>query len=253
MSTVRLSTLTLPAADLGPANPLPPLTSAELPTAAPRVAGAGEDMARNLGYGKVHSILPYTVQDGYSRELVETALTTAVVENDVLRAEFLLDHGGRMWSLVHRPTGRELLHRNPILQLGNLGLRNAWFAGGVEWNLGTTGHTGLTCAPVHAGRVVRADGIEVLRLWEWERIRELVYQLDIWAPPGSEVLYVQVRITNPKPQPTPVYWWSNMAVPQTPGLRVSAPATRAWRGQDGRSLDHVDAPDRRPVHHGRCQ
>ena len=242
MSTVRLSTMTMPATGLGADNPLPPLTSAELPGPAPRVASAGEEMTRNLSYGKVRSILPYTLQDGYSRELIDTELTTAVVQNDVIRAEFLLDFGGRMWSLVHLPTGRELLHRNPTLQLGNLALRNAWFAGGVEWNLGTTGHTALTCAPMHAGRVVRADGIEVLRLWEWERMRELVYQLDIWAPPGSAVLYVQVRITNPKPEATPVYWWSNIAVPQTQDVRVSAPAASAWRGQDGSVLDYVDAP-----------
>jgi hypothetical protein len=237
----------MPAAALGAENPLPPLTSADLRTAVPRVASAGEQMARNLAYGKVSSILPYTLQDGYSRDLVDTTLTTAIVQNEVIRAEFLLDFGGRMWSLVHLPTGRELLHRNPTLQLGNLALRNAWFAGGVEWNLGTTGHTGLTCAPMHAARVVRTDGIEVLRLWEWERMRELVYQLDIWAPPGSEVLFVQVRISNPKPHATPVYWWSNMAVPLTSEVRVSAPAARAWLGQDESGLDYVVAPSGDPL------
>ncbi|WP_344841667.1 DUF5107 domain-containing protein [Nonomuraea dietziae] len=50
--------------------------------------------------------------------------------------------GGRLWSLVELSTGRELLHRNPVIQPANLALRDAWFAGGVEWNLGTTGPTG---------------------------------------------------------------------------------------------------------------
>ena len=165
----------------------------------------------------------------------------------MIRAEFLLDFGGRMWSLIHKPTGRELLYRNPNLQLANLALRNAWFAGGVEWNLGTTGHTALTCAPMHAARVTRHDGVDVLRLWEWERLRGLVYQLDIWAPPGSEVLLVQVRIANPQPAATPVYWWSNMAVPETPDTRVVVPATHAWRGHDGRSLQYVPAPSGDPL------
>jgi Domain of unknown function (DUF5107) len=49
--------------------------------------------------------------------------------------------GGRLWSLVHKPTGRELLHRNPNFWPANLALRNAWVAGGVEWNLGTIGHS----------------------------------------------------------------------------------------------------------------
>ena len=224
MSTVFLSTMTIPASALGPDNPLPPLTPSGLTTGPVQVESVGEQMARNLAYGQVTSILPYTVQDGYSRELVMTDLATAVVENDVIRAEFLLDFGGRMWSLIHKPTGRELLHRNPNLQLGNLALRNAWFAGGVEWNLGTTGHTALTCAPMHAARVTRPDGVDVLRLWEWERLRGLVYQLDIWAPPGSEVLLVQVRITNPQPEATPgvlVVQHGRPGNPGHPGRRAS--------------------------------
>ncbi|RBQ18321.1 DUF5107 domain-containing protein [Spongiactinospora rosea] len=246
MSTVRLSSLTVPMADLGEDDPLPPLVTAELGTASPRVAQADEAMAAGLAYGRVASILPYTVQDGYGRDLTDRTLATAVVENDVLRAEFLLGLGGRMWSLAHKPTGRELLHRNPAVQLANVALRNAWFAGGVEWNLGTTGHTALTCAPLHAARVVRPDGAEVLRLWEWERMRDLVYQLDVWAPPGSPVLFVQVRITNPNPHPVPVYWWSNIAVPERPGTRVHVPASHAWRGHDGVTLDYVAAPDGDP-------
>ncbi|GII67512.1 hypothetical protein Skr01_75970 [Sphaerisporangium krabiense] len=246
MSTVRLSHMAIPVADLGEENPLPSLVTAELATRPPQVADADEEMVANLAYGRMSSILPYTMQDGYTRDLTDRTLSTAVVESDVLRAEFLLGLGGRMWSLVHKPTGRELLHRNPFVQVANLALRNAWFAGGVEWNLGTTGHTALTCAPVHAARVVRPDGVEVLRLWEWERMRGLAYQLDIWAPPGSPVLFVQVRIVNPNQHEVPVYWWSNIAVPEEPGMRVLAPASHAWRGHDGTGLDYVTAPDGDP-------
>ncbi|MEU7000609.1 DUF5107 domain-containing protein [Nonomuraea sp. NPDC046570] len=246
MSKVRLSAMRIPVADLGDDNPLPSLVTTELVTAPAQVAEADETMARNLGYGRVASVLPYTIQDGYPRDLTDRALPTAVVESNVLRAEFLLGLGGRMWSLVHKPTGRELLHRNPVVQLANLSLRNAWFAGGVEWNLGTTGHTALTCAPVHAARVLRPDGIEVLRLWEWERMRGLVYQLDVWAPADSPVLFVQVRILNPNPHEVPVYWWSNIAVPEEPGMRVLAPASHAWRGHDGVTLEYVTAPDDDP-------
>lgn len=198
--SIYLSAITMPVAALGPENPLPPLDKPIL--------------------------LPYTIQDGYTRHLVDTEVKTVVVENDHLRAEFLLDYGGRLWSLFHKGRQRELLHRNPILQPANLALRNAWFAGGVEWNLGTTGHTALTCAPMHAARV----GADVLRLWEFERMRQLVYQLDAWL--DGEVLCVQVRLTNPHPHVVPVYWWSNIAVPLTPGKRVLAPAPGAQEGFD---------------------
>ena len=186
-------------------------------------------MRRNIGYGRVRSVLPYLVQDGYGRDRRPAEHKVAVLENDVLRATFLLDLGGRLWSLVHKPTGRELLHRNPVFQPANLALRNAWFAGGVEWNIGTIGHSPTTCEPLHAARVLQPDGTPVLRMYEFERLREVVFQVDAWLPEGSPVLLVHVRIVNPSDAETPMYWWSNVAVPQADDVRVLAPADAAWQ------------------------
>ncbi|MFE0149131.1 DUF5107 domain-containing protein [Nonomuraea sp. NPDC059007] len=239
---LSISSVRLPVSPLGPENPLPPLHTLTDPRGGLETTAADAEMAAQLAYGHAGSLLPYTFQDGYGRERAERELKTAVLENGVLRAEFLLEYGGRLRSLIHQPTGRELLHRPPHLQLANLGLRNAWFAGGVEWNLGTFGHTALACAPLHAARVTRPDGVPVLRMYEWERLRRLVYQIDACLPPGSPVLLVHVRVYNPFPADAPVYWWSNAAVPQTPGTRVLAPASQAYHfSYDGR-LRRVPVP-----------
>lgn len=93
-----------------------------------------------------------------------------------------------------------------------------------------------------AAQVDGPDGTPVLRLWEWERTRDLPYHLDFWLPDDSDFLLVGVRIRNPHPHDVPVYWWSNIAVAQTPDTRVLAPATQAWHyGYSGR-LDLVDVP-----------
>jgi len=186
------------------------------------------DMARNLEYGRPPTLLPYTMQDSYTRERTHRELPALVLENEVLTATFLPGHGGRLWSLAHRPTGRELLHRNPILQPANLALRDAWLAGGVEWNIGGTGHWPLTCSPLHAVRLRAADGTPVLRMYEFERLRRVVMTVDAWLPAGSPTLMVHVALHNPAAIPTPVYWWSNIAVPQGPDVRVVAPAERAF-------------------------
>ena len=115
----------------------------------------------------------------------------------MLTATFLPGYGGRLWSLVHRPTGRELLHRNPILQPANLALRDAWLAGGVEWNIGATGHWPLTCSPLHAVRLSAPDGTPVLRMYEFERLRRVVMTVDAWLPAGSPTLMVHVALHNP--------------------------------------------------------
>ncbi|MEY9855252.1 hypothetical protein ABH935_000851 [Catenulispora sp. GAS73] len=201
------------------------------------------DMARNLEYGRPATLLPYTTQDSYTRERTDRELPTLVLENEVLTATFLPDYGGRLWSLVHRPTGRELLHRNPILQPANLALRDAWLAGGVEWNIGGTGHWPLTCEPLHAVRLSTPDGTPVLRMYEFERMRRVVMTVDAWLPAGSPTLLVHVALHNPAETPTPVYWWSNIAVPQSADVRVVAPAERAFHFDYTAQLKLIGFPE----------
>ncbi|MGK4585371.1 DUF5107 domain-containing protein [Kitasatospora sp. HPMI-4] len=212
----------------------------------PRQTGAGvgvdAEMRRNLAYGAPHTLLPYTRQGGYDRVRAERELACVVLENEILTATFLPSLGGRLWSLVHRPSGRELLHRNRIFQPANLALRDAWLAGGVEWNLGTTGHWPLTCEPLHAARLAAPDGTPVLRMYAFERLRRLVLRMDTWLPVGSPVLYVHIAVHNPSPTETPVYWWSNIAVPEHPGVRVLGPADHAFHCDYVSDLRRVPFP-----------
>ncbi|WP_030789846.1 DUF5107 domain-containing protein [Streptomyces sp. NRRL S-920] len=241
-TTVRRDVLTLPVAPTGPENPLPPLRPPGDPHIPDERAkdGLPRDMARQVGYEPLRSLLPVRLLDGYGRKRTETPLDTLVIENDRLRATVLPGYGGRVHSLLHKPTGRELLYRNPVLQPAGFALNGAWFSGGIEWSIGATGHTTLSCAPVHAARVTAPDGGEMLRLWEWERLRDLPFQVDLWLPEDSDFLHVGVRIRNPHEKPAPVYWWSNIAVPEE--RRVLAPADEAWRFAHPGGLRRVPVP-----------
>ncbi|MEV4559386.1 DUF5107 domain-containing protein [Kitasatospora sp. NPDC049285] len=238
-STLHTDVLRLPAAALPTASPLPLLHGTEVHAQAP---GGDPAMTARIAYGQPATLLPYTPQDRYDRDRAERELPTAVLQNEHLTAVFLPTLGGRLWSLVQRPTGRELLHRNPVLQPANLALRNAWFAGGTEWNLGATGHHPLTCAPLHTARTERPDGTPVLRMYEFERMRRLVLQIDAWLPPGAEYLHVQISIHNPGAETVPAYWWSNTAVPERPGTRVLAPADHAFHFDYAAELQRVPFP-----------
>ncbi|MFF4358984.1 DUF5107 domain-containing protein [Streptomyces sp. NPDC001604] len=242
VTSIRREVLTLPAAELGPDNPLPPLRLLhevhhiedrdrdELP----------REMARQVGYGPLRSLLPVRVRDGYGRAREPREFDALVIENGRLRATVLPGLGGRVASLLHKATGRELLYRNPVFQPANFALNGAWFSGGIEWNTGATGHTTLSCSPLHAARVPAPDGGEMLRLWEWERLRDLPFQVDLWLPQDSDFLYLGVRIRNPHERPVPAYWWSNIAVPEE--RRVLAPAEEAWQFGYERRLRKVPAP-----------
>ena len=97
-------------------------------------------------------VLPYRMQDGYGRTRQPISLKSIVLENEFLRAVFLPEVGGRLYSLW-KPVERELLHCNPVFQPANLAIRNAWFSGGIEWNIGQFGHTFTTCSPVFAAQI----------------------------------------------------------------------------------------------------
>jgi hypothetical protein len=228
MTDLFLDHWSMPSAAVGPTNPLPPLYGDASLDKNADLSGAPSYMQANAVYGRVATIAPYLTQDGYGRHRTDHRHRVAVIENELLRATFLLEAGGRLWSLVDKATDTELLYVNPVFQPANLALRNAWFAGGVEWNIGTIGHTPLTCEPLHAARVMGDDGEPILRLYEFERLRRVVYQLDVHLPPGSPALYVHVRISNPNDVDVPMYWWSNIAVPQTADTRVLAPADHSW-------------------------
>lgn len=228
MSELRIQTWTMAAADIGPENPLPPLEFDQKSSKIVCSADIPKEIVEKLSYGQITSQLPYPIQDGYTRELHPVDFRVAVLENELLRATFLLDYGGRLWSLFHKPAGRELLEVNPVFQLANLALRNAWFSGGAEWNMGTIGHSPLTCSPVFAGRLDRDDGTPVLRLYEWERLRQAPFQVDAYLPDSSAVLFLRVRLVNPNEEVIPIYWWSNIAVPELPGTRVIVPADSAY-------------------------
>ena len=245
MVSLSVTERSLPMADPGPTNPLPPFADTRTFAADLATAGFPAEIAANIGYGTPRSIYPYLLRDGYTRERTPGTLRMAVLENAHLRAEFALGLGGRLWSLTDQGSGRDLLFTNPVLQPANLALRNAWFAGGVEWNIGTRGHTPTTCEPLHAAVVTGPHGGEALRMWEFERLRGVVFQIDAWLPDDSPALLVQVRIRNHHDRVVPMYWWSNTAVRERPDLRVLTPADHAYHiGYDGTLTIEptVDAP-----------
>ena len=227
MTELRLEGYEIPAAELGPENPLPFFRSRKESREITVDPNVPEDVRRHLGWHTGHRLLPYRLQDSYTRERHPRRFVAAVLENEYLRATVLPELGGRLVSLVSKPTGRELLDRNPVFQPRALALRNAWFRGGIEWNTGQPGHHYLTCSPLFAARVEGPEGGPVLRIYEWERAKRFPWQVDLLLPPGSPLLFARIRVVNPHDQELAMYWWTNMSVPERPDVRVIVPTAEA--------------------------
>jgi tetratricopeptide (TPR) repeat protein len=183
--------------------------------------GPGFPQDKYYGFGRETGfrVLPYTMQDRYGRELIDIEIPSVVMENDFLRAVFIPALGGRLWSLFDKRRNRDILYRNPVFRPANLAIRDAWFSGGVEWNIGRLGHAVHTCTPVFAG-TFEMGGQSVLRFWEFERQSRLFWRMDFTLPEDSAVLFSYARVENPDSNTKPLYWWANTAIPQTSGTRI---------------------------------
>ncbi|MEG1847450.1 MAG: DUF5107 domain-containing protein [Lachnospiraceae bacterium] len=218
--SITTSTMILQGCPLQGNNPLPYLK--EVPeNITPLEDGTLTDREYELfGYQCSRRVLPYLMQDRYTRTRESMNIKTVVLENENLRATFLPEYGGRLYSLYSKVLERELLYTNPVMQPANLAIRNAWFSGGIEWNIGRIGHTFTTCDSVFFATVEGQDQEEFLRMYEFERQRRLFWQVDFHLPAGATQLSACVRIINEDATEKPMYWWTNTAVPITPKTRV---------------------------------
>jgi hypothetical protein len=226
MTMLTIDPLIIPGAPLGDENPLPYFRDAQVDRQVD-ARGLPAEKYQYLGWQTGFRVLPYRMQDQYTRQHRPIEFQSIVLENEILKAVFLPQLGGRLISLFHKPFARELLHRNPVFQPANLAIRNAWFSGGIEWNIGQFGHTFTTCSPIFAARITGSQGEPGLRLYEYERCKGLFWQIDLYLPSGSPLLFAHVSVVNPNPAPASMYWWTNVAVNETPDVRVLAPARQA--------------------------
>jgi len=221
---LRFESYTINSAEILESNPLPDIKNNTYIHADYEITeNVSQEERTHIGKGMLNTILPYKMQDNYTRTLKEKAYKAAILENEYLKAVFLPELGGRLWSLYDKKEERELLYVNSVFQPGNLALRNAWFSGGVEWNVGIKGHNPLTCETLFAESI---DG-RILRMYEYERIRDIVYSLE--ATLDKDKLFIKVNIENTSDKEKYMYWWSNIAVTEEKGTRVIVPADETFR------------------------
>ncbi|MBQ7444542.1 MAG: DUF5107 domain-containing protein [Clostridia bacterium] len=191
---------------------------------APDEFDLSDDDGLFVWYGEYPGAFPYRMQNDYDRSSELRDIDSCILENDHLKAVFIPGLGAKLWSLYDKESKKELLFENDIIRPCNLAVRNAWTAGGIEWNFGFRGHHPYTCDSVHTAETALEDGTPVLRFYWFERARACVVQMDCFLPEDSKVLYVRTRITNPQKFSVPVYWWTNIAVKREDGDRVIVPA-----------------------------
>ena len=195
-----------------------------------------EEQKERIGKGMLYTILPYKLQDRYSRDMKNKEFNAAILENEYIKAAFLPELGGRLISLYHKKEKKHLVYEADNIKFANLALCNAWFAGGIEWNVGMKGHSPFTCRPLFTLRAKGVRGNDILRMYEYEEIRGLVWNIE--ATLYGEELLIKVEIKNAKNEDTYTYWWSNVAVAERDAT-VYIPAKKTYEASYREGGYHV--------------
>lgn len=227
MTELRVETIEMPGVRLGSENPLPFFRDKKVNIQVPVREAVDDEKRQYFGNASGKRVLPYRMQDHYTRVRETYSMQTAILENEFLKATFWIELGCRMMSLIYKPLQRELLFNNPVFQPANLALRNAWFSGGIEWNVGQVGHTFFTCSPLFVAAIPGLEGEPAFRIYEYERCKNLFWHTDFYLPSNSHFLIAFTRVINSQDEDTSLYWWTNIAVPETPDVRVLAPTAEA--------------------------
>ena len=214
--------ITLNSAELGAESLIPDIHDASRDPYFVRDDSVQSSQIPNMGKGMIKTILPYKMQNMYNREFDKRTYKAAILENDCLKAVFLPELGGRLWKLYDKIQKRDIIYENDAVIFANLGFSNAWFAGGVEWNVGMRGHCALGCRSMFARKAIGAVGNDILQMYEYEEKRGVIYSIN--ATLDKDVLLVHPEIHNVSGEDTYMYWWSNIAVEQTPKTRTFVPA-----------------------------
>ncbi len=214
-----LSTLQILGTRVKGSNPLPIFRDPVKDKPSKSDGTLSEEEMYKLGDETGYRVLPYRLFDKYDRNKKPIQLKTVVLENDIIRVQFLPEQGGRLYSMFNKKTGKEVFLKNPVYQPCNLGILDAWFSGGVEWNVSQYGHTFTSNTPVYFAKV-QVGNYEFLRMYDYERCKKLFYHIDFHLPDGSEVLYAYIRLINDEDVEKSTYWWTNAALPENRNVRV---------------------------------
>jgi tetratricopeptide (TPR) repeat protein len=173
-----------------------------------------------------------------------------IMENDHLRVVVLPAYAGRVFRVITKADGRDLLYVNPSFKPNPYGPRRAWVAtGGLEFNA-------HDLQPWTASWEVTAEG-GIVHLTGVERPGGLRMSVDVELGHASAALTVRTRLLNPSSQPAVNGYMANYMFTMRPGTEMILPARRVVSHGGSATFSYGgDLPDKGfalpwPIYRGR--
>ena len=150
-----------------------------------------------------------------------------ILENDALRLVFLPELGGRLYQVVDKETGQNLLYNNPVVKPTRWGPPEMtwWLAvGGMEWAFPVEEHGYAWGMPWQVATSTGSDGEAIATLSYHDPVTKLAAEVVVTLPAGGKSFTVAPTLVNEGDEVTTGQLWVNAALPAGPGMRVNLPA-----------------------------
>jgi hypothetical protein len=190
-------------------------------------------------------LFPYTSYGETAAEPVAREFRMLVLENEALRVEVAPELGGRVYSLIDKRIGREVLFRNPVVKPVRILPVWGFISGGIEFNL-PIAHSPTSLAEVGCASG-RTDRYGFIRVGEREARTGMEWVVELGLVDDHPVLVQRSAFRNRTG--TDHLWmsWTICAVPSSAGTEFVHPDHRvlvhdrqvteqAWPG-DGLNWD----------------
>jgi hypothetical protein len=168
-----------------------------------------------------NAVYPYVSYAETSNRPSPKKYRFVVLENDHLRATICPDLGGKVYSLIHKPSGKEVLYVPEVIRYTRILPRFYFIAGGIEVSFPishspTQNETVLYRTDKTPGRIYVTCGERELRFgMQWS----VEYSLGT----NDRFLTQRVVFYNPGKNAHPWMSWSNAALPSAPDTRYDFP------------------------------
>ncbi|WP_370673876.1 DUF5107 domain-containing protein [Pleomorphomonas sp. PLEO] len=167
-------------------------------------------LEKRVFQGSSGRVYPLPFFDRISSELRDKTWTALHIENEYLRVTVLPELGGRIYAVVDKINGYDLVYRNRAIKPALVGLAGPWLSGGIEFNW-PQHHRPSTYMPTSWEIVEEADGSRIIWLSEHEPMNRMKGMHGVRLGPGKACLELAVRLHNRTELTQSFLWWANVA------------------------------------------
>jgi hypothetical protein len=154
-----------------------------------------------------------------------------VLENDYLKVTILPELGGRVWQVIHKPSGENMFYQNPVVKPSRWGHWDqlGWLAiGGLEWNLPVIEHGYDWGSEWDVTTNAQQSSHASVTLSTPDDGRKLQAQITISLAAGEAAMGVETVVRNLSAAPLEFAYWQSAALAPGAGNQPSSELRFIW-------------------------